>query len=357
VSDRRGAQGRSSDGRSQGTTFASGSPTARSDGPDAEHERLERALQEMLAINRARAEEPSRYRRLAGMTTIIGVALVIVIIASVLALSHLSPKVVNGTSGSSPTSSSEPSTTTVPGQATIPPAGTTTGATAISALLVAGRDGSLTSLVGQGGQPIPLLRTPTSTFITNQTATPVVEFLWSARCGACGLENLVVATSLVELGGTFKDMAPMSFGPSFSSVEFSGTYRGPVVFEPVETIGPPGSSGAAPMPQARAQYAHYDVAPYAPVGAALPFLDIAGHYVSVGSDIPGNLVAGLTLNQIATALRSPRSMTAQSIIGGANILTAGICTTLAAIPKPLPLVCGSSVIQQLETLLPTSPPR
>jgi hypothetical protein len=292
------------------------------------------------------------------MTGIIGTLLVLVLIGSLLVLGHLSPKVVNGTSPPSTTASSQPPTTTTsPGETTIPPPGGTTKASAVAALASASSDEPLTSLVGQGEQPILLDRTPTSPFITNQSATPVVEYLWSARCGVCGLENLVVAASLMEIGGSFKGLVPMAFGSSFSSVGFGGSYAGPVLFEPVETIGAPGSPGQSPTPQARAQYAHYDVAPYATAGASLPFLDVAGHYVLVGSEVPASLVTGLTLGQIATALRSPQSKIAQAILGGANILTSAICTTMAAIPKTLPSVCDSAVIQQLEAQLPTSPPR
>jgi hypothetical protein len=356
VSDTQGAPGSTPGARAQGTTLAAAASPTRTGGPDA-HERLEHALEELLVVNRAREKNPSRYRRLVGATGIIGVLLVLVLIGSVLALSHLSPRVVNGAAPPSTTASSSPTTTTAPVVTTIPPPGTGTTGTAIAALAAVSRDDPLTSLVGQGSQPVLLVRTPASTFITDQSATPVVEYLWNARCGACGLENLVVSTSLMELGGTFKGLVPMSFGPSFSSVGFRGSYAGPVRFEPVETIGTPGSRGQSPTPQARAQYAHYGAPPYATTGTTLPFLDVAGHYVLVGSTVPASLVSGLTLQQITRALHTPQSKVAQGILGSANILTAGICATLSAIPKPLPAVCDSGVMQQLESLLPSTPPR
>jgi hypothetical protein len=105
-----------------------------------------------------------------------------------------------------------------------------------------------------------LERTAASSFITNATRTPVVEYIWSATGGAGGLENLVVASSLIELGGTFKTMTPLSLGGTYSSVAFSGTYRGPVLFVSVQTVGTPGQ-GSTPTPQAREQYELYDRPP------------------------------------------------------------------------------------------------
>jgi hypothetical protein len=290
------------------------------------------------------------------VTTIISIILVLLIIGSLLALSHLSPKVANGVSSPSTDSSSLPTTTGAAVPTTLPPPGGVASAPAISAIAAASRNRTLTSTVGEGGQPMLLMRTTASSFITSSTATPVVEYLWSARCGACVLENLVVASSLIELGGTFKGMSALSFGGSFSSVGF-GTYRGPVVFEPVEMVGPPGARSGTPTPQAKGQYELYDTSPYTTSKATLPFLDVASHYVTVGSAVPGSLVSGLSLRQIAAALQSAHGKVAQAIIGSANIITAGVCTTLSALSRPLPSVCLAREIQQLETSLPPSPPR
>lgn len=354
MSDDKTAQGSSSIGQ-RGTTLTSGSRTAASSSPEAQHERLERALAELLAVDRARTEEPSRYRRLVGVTTIISIIGVLVIIGGLLALSHLSPKVVNGASSPSTSSPSPPTTTAASVPTTLSPPGGLAGASAISTIAAASRDRALTSTVGEGGQPMLLLRTTASSFITTPTATPVVEYLWSARCGACGLENLVVASSLIELGGTFKGMSALSFGGSFSSVGF-GMYRGPVDFEPVEMVGPPGEPNGTPTPQAKSQYELYDASPYTTSKATLPFLDVASHYVTVGSSVPSDLASGLTLRQIAAALQSGHGSIAHAIIGSANILTASICATLSDLSRPLPSICLAGEIQQLAASLPTSPP-
>jgi len=356
VSDDKLAPRASSGPRSASTTIAPGS-TAPTRSAEDQREKLERALAEMLAVDRSRAAEPPRYRRLVGVTSMISIVLVLVVIGSVLALSHFSPKAAGGTAAPSTTASSTPTTTTATGSTTLPRGGNTTGPTAIASLTAASRDPTLIAAIGQGGQPMLLERTAASSFITNPTRTPVVEYIWSASGGAGGLENLVVASSLIELGGTFKKMTPLSLGGTYNSVGFSGPYRGPVLFESVQTVGPLGGQGSMPTPQAREQYVLYDATPYTSARGTLPFLDIASHYVLVGSEIPSNLVAGLTLGQIATALRLPHSQIARAIIGGANDLTAGICTTLSALSQPLPAVCLTAVIQRLETTLPTSPPR
>jgi len=356
VSDDKDARESSSTaGRIRGATLTSATSTSQLQSPEAQRERLERALADMLALDRARAAEPSRRRRLVGVASVISIVLVLVIIGSMLALSHLSPKVVNGVSPST-NASSLPTTTTSPVPTTMPPSAQRS---AVSVLTSASRDPLLTAAIGQGGQSIPLMRTTESTFITSPSATPVVEYLWSAGpgCAACDVENLVVASSLIELGGTFRGLTPLSFGPTLSSIGFAGAYQGPVVFEAVETTAPLGGSSATLTPQEIGQYARYDTAPFATARGTLPFLDVASHYVSVGSAVPAGLVAGMTLRQVALALRSSKGQIARAILGSANILTASICSTLSALSRPLPAVCLTGVIQQLETSLPTSPPR
>jgi hypothetical protein len=310
----------------------------------------------MLAVNRSRDDDHSRYRRLAGVTSLVSVLLVLVVIASLLALSHLSPKVVSGTPGSSVTSTSASTTTLGTGQTTIPQSGAI-GGTALSILESTSRNGPLITSVGQGGQRVLLMRTTALSFITNPGAKPVVEYFWRATCDACGTENLVVATSLLELGGTFSGLRPQSIGSRISSVGFGSVrYHGPVVFEPVEMPGATGGRASALSRQAQAQYALYDRSPYTKGVAVIPFLDVASHFVATASGIPSRLVSGDTLRTITTALHAGHSRIAQAILGSANILTAAICTTLTQLSCPLPPVCFSGMIQQLESSLPTSPP-
>jgi hypothetical protein len=85
----------------------------------------------------------------------------------------------------------------------------------------------------------------------------------------------------------------------------------------------------------------YDAAPYVPSGSAgsIPFIDIAGKYVSSGATYDPGILAGKTQMQVAKALHDPSSDIAKSVNGSANLFTAAICKTTGDKPTA---VCSSS---------------
>jgi hypothetical protein len=57
---------------------------------------------------------------------------------------------------------------------------------------------------------------------------------------------------------------------------------------------------------------------------AVPFLDIANHYVLAGSQYSPQVLAGLSAGQIASQLRNPSSPVAKAIDGSAKVIIAAI---------------------------------
>jgi hypothetical protein len=77
----------------------------------------------------------------------------------------------------------------------------------------------------------------------------------------------------------------------------------------------------------------YDVPPFvnsADQSGAVPFLDIANHYILAGAQYNPEILAGLSAAQIASQLRNPSSPVAQAIDGSARVIVAAIDQVLHA---------------------------
>ena len=79
----------------------------------------------------------------------------------------------------------------------------------------------------------------------------------------------------------------------------------------------------------------YDVPPFvhsADQSGAVPFLDIANHYILAGAQYNPQILAGLSTAQIASQLRNPSSPVAQAIDGSARIIVTAINQILHSNP-------------------------
>ena len=79
----------------------------------------------------------------------------------------------------------------------------------------------------------------------------------------------------------------------------------------------------------------YDVPPFvnsADQSGAVPFLDIANHYILAGAQYNPQILAGLSAAQIASQLRNPSSPVAQAIDGSARIIITAINQVLHGTP-------------------------
>jgi hypothetical protein len=74
------------------------------------------------------------------------------------------------------------------------------------------------------------------------------------------------------------------------------------------------------------------VAVYDTSARTFPLLDIANHYVLVGSSFSPSVLDGLSQSQIADDLAYPTNPVTQAILASANEITAAICTVTGQRP-------------------------
>jgi hypothetical protein len=170
-------------------------------------------------------------------------------------------------------------------------------------------------------------------------ARPVVFFYGAEFAPYAAAERWPVIVALSRFG-TFGQLGLMQ---SSSSVAFSDTptftfwqaqYSSVWVdFQSVErysTLNPTGI-GFLPLETPTSRQAA-SVAVYDTSAGTFPLLDIANHYVLVGSSFSPSLLDGLSQSQIATDLAYPDNPVTQAILASANEITATICTVTGERP-------------------------
>ena len=197
------------------------------------------------------------------------------------------------------------------------------------------------------------------------TGTPLVTYIGAEYCPFCAGQrwSLIVALSRF---GQFADLktshsAGDDVFPNTPTFAFVGSsYSSPYLdFSPVElqTNVRSGSTYTplqTPTPDQAGVLREYDAPPYVPASSAgaIPFVDIADQYVISGASYDVGVLRGQSLESIAQSLADPSSPRAQAIVGGANVITAAVCTATGNTPGE---VCGQSAIQSLEATLASTP--
>ena len=87
-------------------------------------------------------------------------------------------------------------------------------------------------------------------------------------------------------------------------------------------------------------------------GGAIPFLDIGGTFVNVGSSYDVGVLQGKSRAEIAAALADPDDPISKAVNGSANILTAAICEATGGQPTA---VCTSPGVTAAAAALPKEP--
>ena len=96
-----------------------------------------------------------------------------------------------------------------------------------------------------------------------------------------------------------------------------------------------------PTPRQAASVSVYDTSTM-----TFPLLDIANHYVLVGSSFTPAVLAGLSQSQVAADLTNPASPVTQAIVASANEITAAICTVTGQRPTA---VCSAHGVNLADT--------
>ena len=149
---------------------------------------------------------------------------------------------------------------------------------------------------------------------------PVVVAL--SRFGTFSALGLMQSSSSVAFSDTptftFWQVHYTSIWVDLQAVErYSSLMPNGVAFTPLET----------PTARQAASVAVYDTS-----AMSFPLLDIANHYVLVGSSFSPSVLAGLSQAQVAADLAIPASPVAQAVLASANEITAAICTVTGQRP-------------------------
>jgi Domain of unknown function (DUF929) len=174
---------------------------------------------------------------------------------------------------------------------------------------------------------------------TGAGARPVVFFYGAEFTPYAAAERWPVVVALSRFG-TFSQLGEMQSSSSvafsdtasftFWQVKYSSVWVDLQTVERYSSLNPTGV-GFMPLQKPTARQAA-SVAVYDTSTMTFPLLDIANHYVLVGSSFSPSVLGGLSQAQVAADLAIPASPVTQAILSSANQLTAAICTVTGQRP-------------------------
>lgn len=178
-----------------------------------------------------------------------------------------------------------------------------------------------------------------------QDGKPLVVYLGGEFCPYCAAERWAIVSALSRFG-TFHDLGathssssdvyPNTATFSFHGASYASRY---LSLDAVEIYSNTRSGdGYAALDRPTAREASLDRR-YGT--GAIPFVDIGNRYVINGASYDPGLLQGLTMRQIAAALRDPSSPISKAILGTANAVTAGLCKATGGQPGN---VCSSPAV-------------
>lgn len=280
----------------------------------------EQSARERIAAQQAAARQAEARRR--AMIVVGSVVVVIAAIVGIIIAKSASPT----TPASAPPPASATSTAALTKEVTSVPA------SALNAV-GAGPGGAskVTPLTSLSGQPLTV------------AGKPDVLYIGAEYCPFCAAERWALAVALSRFGtfsglhfirSTSSDIFSNTSTLSFYKSTYTSKY---VTFSPVETQTVTGATLQPPTAAQQALLTTYDAPPYVPSSAAgtIPFVDLGNRFMVNGAQyVPSVLGStptqdaghfGLSWSQIAADLHDPSTPVAQSVLGAANYLTAGMC--------------------------------
>jgi hypothetical protein len=170
---------------------------------------------------------------------------------------------------------------------------------------------------------------------------PGIVFVSEESCPFCAAERWPVVIALSHFGtwsnlgattSSASDVYPGTATFSFRNARFHSSYLSLRRTELADNSGRP----LQPLTLLDTELIRsYDVPPYVnsvDQSGAVPFLDIDNHYILAGAQYDPQVLAGLSMSQIAARLRDPASPVAKAIDGSADVLIAAISRAIHTIP-------------------------
>jgi hypothetical protein len=191
--------------------------------------------------------------------------------------------------------------------------------------------GSVVSRIGAGltGTPLQPVSGPPVVVDTK----PAVVFVSEESCPFCAAERWPVVIALSQFGtwshlgatnSSSTDVFPNTATFSFRNATYSSPY---LTLRTTELADNSGHPLQPPTTLDSELINHYDVPPYvntASQSGSVPFLDIDNHFILAGAQYDPQVLAGLSMGQIATQLRDPASPVAKAVDQSAHALIAAI---------------------------------
>lgn len=211
--------------------------------------------------------------------------------------------------------------------------------------------GAYTYVKGQSGLQ-PVQGTPISA-----GSRPTVVYVGAEYCPYCAAQRWPLVVALSRFGKfsglqttTSSSSDVHADTPTFTFLEanYTSSYIG---FSPVELQDRQGKSLQQPSALQQKLVGTYDRPPYQPnaQGQPIPFIYLAGKYVSIGVSYNQDALDGKSIGDIAAALKDPGSAVGERINGAANALTAGICAATGDKPAT---VCSASGVRAAAARVP-----
>jgi len=173
---------------------------------------------------------------------------------------------------------------------------------------------------------------------------PKVLYVGAEFCPYCAAERWPVVVALSRFGtwsglgathSASKDVYPDTQTLSFHGATYTSDY---LSFTGVETTGNTPVNGQYPpldslAPADEKVVQDYNKPPYTATAGSIPFLDVAGLYVTSGATYSPKVLENMSRAQIAAALDDPKDPVAKAVGGTANVLTAVICEATGGQPS------------------------
>lgn len=197
-----------------------------------------------------------------------------------------------------------------------------------------------------GYQPDVTLPSPVKGKPLTRAGKPVAIYLGAEYCPYCAAQRWAMVSALARfgkfthLGATHSssiDVYPSTPTFSFHGSTFTSPY---LVLSAVETnsnkiVNRQYAPLDQPTPEQIKAYNTYNTK------GSIPFIDIADRFVLTGASYNPAVLQGLTMTQIAAAVRNPNSAISKAVLGSANGLTAAICSQTGGKPAD---VCSSTAV-------------
>jgi hypothetical protein len=185
--------------------------------------------------------------------------------------------------------------------------------------------------------------------LTGADGKPEVFYMGAEYCPYCAAERWAMIIALSRFGvfsgletTTSSSTDVYANTPTFTFRE--ATYTSEYLdFQAVETLDRNQNALQSPTAAQAALLRTYGT-------GSIPFVDFGNRYSLSGATYQPDILAGLTWQQIASALQQPEAPQAKAILGSANLITAAICEITGGQPAE---VCSSSSITAIETRLVT----